>query len=628
MMKRMLALLLAAMLLLGAWALSAAAEDGQRVTVLFTHDMHSHFEPVPAEDGGTHSGFARLKTLVDRERAKGDVLLLDGGDFSMGTLYQAVYATDAAELTMMAELSYDATTIGNHEFDYRGVGMANMLNTAVENAEREGLTLPALLNANIDWSTVKDEGGEALRAAMENYGAKPAVMLECSGVKVGVFGVMGVDSQDCAPLAPVDFIDVTECAKQQVAQLQAEGAELIVCLSHSGVWDEAERSEDELLAQAVPEIDLIISGHTHTRLDAPIVHGTTYIASCGDYIQNLGRIVLERDGDHWRAAEYALIPTDDSVPEDAAIAEKVLEYRDRVSENYLAQFGYTYEQVLCQNPGNLVSEREMLADAMVSAVKAAEGDDYVPVSLAVVPAGIIRAELPEGDVRTSDAYNVLSLGIGADGVPGYPLVSVYLTGRELQDVAEVDVSVSKIMTGTNLYPSGAGWEYMPNRLILSRVTDVWLYDENGEKVEPEAEKLYRVVADLYSAQLLGTVKSKSFGLLSLEPKDASGALIADFEQHIIHKQDGSEVKSWAALADYLYAMGGGDGTGSIDAMYQQPVGRIVVSEAKGIGDHLKNPGRIWYVIAGAVAALAVIIVVIVLAVRAVVRVCRRRKAKK
>lgn len=615
-MKRFLSLLCALLMALSLCA-PAFAAPARSVTILFTHDMHSHLSAQP-EGEGMRGGFARLKTLVDREKAAaGDALLLDAGDFSMGTLYQAVYETDASELTMMAHLGFAATTIGNHEFDYRGQGMAGMLRTALKNAEAEQVQLPAMVVSNIDWQSVNSADGEAFQSAMAEYGAKERTMLECSGVKVGVFGVMGKDSLDCAPLSPVKFTDIIEAAKVQVKALKDEGAELIVCLSHSGLWDDPEKSEDELLAKAVPEIDLIISGHTHSTLEKPIIHGTTAIASCGEYTMNLGRIVLEENGARWAVKDYALLPTTDDVAEDAGILEKLACYRERVNENYLSRFGYDFDQVLCQNPGGLRSERDLLSDAVMEAVKAAEGDAYEPVAMAVVPSGVIRGELPVGDVTTSDAFNILSLGIGPDRVPGYPLVSVYLTGRELYDLAEVDASVSSIMGGTNLYPSGGGWKMGTNRLILSRVTDVWLYDENGQKVQPEKDRLYRVVADLYSGQMLGAVKSKSFGLLSLEPKDKNGQLITDFEQHIIRKPDGSELKAWAALADYLHAMG------TVDAKYQQPTERIVRGEST-MSERFSHVGRIWYVIAGVVAALLMLLAVLFIAVRAVVRQVRRR----
>ena len=259
---------------------------------------------------------------------------------------------------------------------------------------------------------------------------------------------------------------------------------------------------------------------------------------------------------------------------------------------------------------------------MTAAVQAAEGENYEPVAMAVVPSGVIRGTRPKGEVTTSDAFNILSLGIGPDRVPGYPLVSGYLTGRELYDLAEVDASVSSLMGGTKLYPSGGGWEYKTNRLILSRVSDVWLYDENDRKVDVEEDKLYRVVADLYSGQMLGAVKSSSFGLLSLEPKDKDGKIITDFEQHIIHQADGNEVKAWAALADYLTSF-----EGSIPARYEQPSGRIVVSRAESLGEHFVHAGRIWYVIAAAAAALLALMTALALAVRWLVRKLRRRGKK-
>lgn len=619
--KRTAALLMILMLLLSLIS-PAAAQETQEVCILFTHDMHSHLSPQP-EGNGTRGGFARLKTLIDREtEAAGDALVLDAGDFSMGTLYQAVYETDASELTMMAHLGYDATTIGNHEFDYRGQGMAGMLEAALHNAQKENVQLPKMLIANIDWSTVSNEDGRVFQTAMENYGAQENMLFECSGVTVGVFGVMGKDSLACAPLPPVQFTDIIGAAKVQVAELKKQGAEMIVCLSHSGLWDDPAKSEDELLAKAVPEIDLIISGHTHTTLDKPIVHGSTHIVSCGEYTMNLGKIVLSRDGERWTAKEYELLPTTDDVAGDETLEAKLAEYRGRVSQNYLSHFGYTFDQVLTRNPGGLQSERDLLADAFMEAVKAAEGDEYIPVAMTVVPSGVIRGTLPEGDVTTSDAFNILSLGIGPDRIPGYPLVSVYLTGRELYDLAEVDASVSSLMGGTNLYPSGGGWEYKTNRLILSRVYDVWLYDENGERAAIEEDQLYRVVADLYSGQMLGAVKSSSFGLLSLEPKDKDGNVITDYEAYIVRDREGNEVKAWAALADYLTSFGG-----EIPARYQQPTERIVRSKADGIGEYFAHAGRIWYVIAAVIAVVILLVILMVLLVRFLVRRIRRHGRK-
>lgn len=125
------------------------------LTILFTHDTHDHFLPSPAEGGGEYGGYTRLATLLKQERAAAAadtaygangraVVTLDGGDFSMGSLFQTVYATEAPELRALGAMGYDVTTLGNHEFDYRASGLADMLNAAAASGE----VLPALVQAN------------------------------------------------------------------------------------------------------------------------------------------------------------------------------------------------------------------------------------------------------------------------------------------------------------------------------------------------------------------------------------------------------------------------------------------------------------------------------------------------
>ena len=113
---------------------SFPVEDGERLlTVLFTHDTHDHFYP----DASGVGGYTRLATLLRRERgnSSGAVVTVDGGDFSMGSLFQTVYSTDAPELRALGAMDYDVVTFGNHEFDYRPQGLADMLNAAKEAEE-------------------------------------------------------------------------------------------------------------------------------------------------------------------------------------------------------------------------------------------------------------------------------------------------------------------------------------------------------------------------------------------------------------------------------------------------------------------------------------------------------------
>ena len=142
--RRVSAFLLAALLLCAALPALASAPQ-HKITVLFTHDLHSHFLPQSNGRGGESGGYARLKTALDRERkANPNALTLDGGDFSIGSLIQTLYTTQGAELRTMGALGYDAVTAGNHEFDHTGTGFAEMLNAVVDSGDK----VPALLMAN------------------------------------------------------------------------------------------------------------------------------------------------------------------------------------------------------------------------------------------------------------------------------------------------------------------------------------------------------------------------------------------------------------------------------------------------------------------------------------------------
>ena len=219
--RRISALLLALVLLCSLGAIPAGALSPYpafETIILFTHDLHSHFLPQPAEDGGESGGYARLKTAIDAEKEKyPDALLLDGGDFSIGSLIQTLYATQAAELRTMGALGYDATTIGNHEFDHTGTGFARMLTAAVESSD----TVPAVLEANYrpaDSNPDKD----FIQKAMDNYGVQETMLLERGGVTYGIFGLMGVDADECAPTSGFAREDAVQAAKRCVTSLKEQ----------------------------------------------------------------------------------------------------------------------------------------------------------------------------------------------------------------------------------------------------------------------------------------------------------------------------------------------------------------------------------------------------------------------
>ncbi len=136
-----------------------------------------------------------------------------------------------------------------------------------------------------------------------------------------------------------------------------------------------------------------------------------------------------------------------------------------------------------------------------------------PHTVSVTADGVLRANLPAGGITTAAmAFDVLSMGVGEDGTSGFPLVAVYLTGKELKAAMEVDASVTPIMPAAQLYMSGAEYWFNTRRMFFNRVYDAELtdvtFDESGTEnaYEIDDNALYRVVTGMYSAQMLGTVK--------------------------------------------------------------------------------------------------------------------------
>ena len=650
-----LALLLAALCALPVGAVAEGCTQETNVTtILFTHDLHSHFLPQPTAEGGESGGYARLKTVIDGERAMNpDALLVDGGDFSIGSLIQTLYTTQAAELRTMGAMGYDAVTIGNHEFDHKGVGFAEMLNSAkaaqmaamglltdsqypprnleAYQAQYGPLTLalPALLEAN--YAPADDNPDRAfIRSAMEDYGVTDCMTLERGGVTYGLFGLMGVDSDECAPTSGFTRTDAAKAAKRCVETLKGEGAEIIVCLSHSGTGDSLASSEDEELAKAVDGIDVIVSGHTHSTLAEPLVVNDTYIVSSGPYCQNLGSLTFSwDDGGEKRLLDYRLIPIDETVAENPEIAGLVEQWKDMVGETYLARYGLTYDEVLTRSdydlntPASAVQENNglgtLVSDAFLWAdrtLNAAYADS--PHTVSVTADGVLRANLPAGDLTAAMAFDVLSMGVGEDGTSGFPLVAVYLTGKELKAAMEVDASVTPIMPAAQLYMSGAKYAFNTKRMFFNRVygaalTDV-TFDESGtgNAYEIDDNALYRVVTGMYSAQMLGTVKSKSMGLLSLEPKQANGTPVTDFADCILYDANGNELKEWYALAAYLEQFGE-DG---LPDRYADPAnGCKQVSDSFAPGQLLAGWNGITWVVLGIVLLILALILLLIRSLR-------------
>lgn len=630
--RRVSAFLLSILLLCTLLPALAASPRENTTTVLFTHDLHSHFLPQPDGTGGESGGYARLKTALDRERAAHpDALTLDGGDFSIGSLIQTLYTTQGAELRTMGALGYDAATVGNHEFDHKGTGFAAMLNAVAASGD----PAPALLMAN--YKPANDNPDKLdIQRAMAAYNVRDYMLLERGGITYGIFGLMGVDSHSCAPSSGFALGDMVSNAQRCVDALEEQGAQFIICLSHSGTNEKKKLSEDEQLAEKVKGIDLIVSGHTHTTLEEPILVGDTYIVSAGPYCGNLGAITLSwtEDGNK-TLTDYHLTPIDETLPEDGEIASMVERWKRLVGGTYLGRYGLTYDEVLTRTDFDLPTPEsgvqsgnslgELVADAFLWAVWNLEADAPNADTVSVTADGVLRAPLAKGEITTSMAFDVLSMGVGNDDTSGFPLVGVYLTGKELKAAAEVDASVTPLMPAAQLYMSGITYNFNTHRMFFNRVTEALLVEPDldrdlGGGLWPiEDDRLYRVVTGMYSAQMLGTVKSKSLGLLSLEPKMADGSPVTDFEACILRDENGNEIKEWYALAAYLQSFG----EEGVPSRYGRPNGdgRKVVSHSWNPVELVKNLN--W--IGGAALVVLAVVVVLVIFLLRWLRSARKRR---
>lgn len=617
----------------------AKSESKKELDVLFTHDLHSHLELFQTQvEGklGEYGGVARLQTLILKQREKNpNTLLVDGGDFSMGTLFQTIYEEQAPELRVMGLMGYDATTMGNHEFDYRTSGLVQMIKSATDSKD----PLPAMVVCNIDWSKNNQKQSQ-LRDAFSQLKLKDYIIVQKGEVKIGITGVFGKDALSCAPTCDLKFNDPVKYVQATVKKMKAkEDPDLIVCLSHSGTWADPEQSEDELLAKKVPDLDLIVSGHTHSRMKKPIVHGNTAIVSCGEYGETLGNLHFkQKAGGRWKITDFRCIPVTKDINPDPAMERIIKTYIDRINQDFLCKYGYTKEQIIAMNPYEFSSVLDVneihkghslgniIADSYIYAATKALGSEGDPIDMAVVPSGTIRDTYYKGNLTVSDIFTSYSLGIGPDQVPGYPLISAYLTGAELKTAVEIDASLSDMMTSARLYWSGLNFSFGPKRMMLNKVTDVYQV-KDGVKKELSNDRLYHVVVDLYSAQMLSAVTDLSHGVLSLVPKDKNGVPIQDFEKQIIYDGD-RELKAWVSIIQYMSSFPKNENqVPTVIPKYQGPEQRKIVVES-GFWSSVFHPNKYGALIMGAVAGALVVLAAVVTIIIVCVKKCRRKRKMK
>ncbi|KJD34573.1 5'-nucleotidase [Tamlana nanhaiensis] len=264
-----------------------------KITILHTNDVHSHIDAFGPEDGrnANKGGVARRATLIDNYRKENpNTLLLDAGDIFQGTPYFNYYGGEL-EFKLMSKLKYDASTIGNHDFD-NGI---------------DGL-YAQLPHANFDFICANYD----FKNTVIDTHVKPYEVFVKDGIKIGVFG-LGIELDGLvAPnmFKETKYLDPVEIAQDMTRTLKEnEHCDLVICLSHLGYHykNNSSKISDLKLAAATKNIDLIIGGHTHTFLPKPTVAKNidgknVLVNQVGCYGLYLGKIDFYFDTDKNKSA--------------------------------------------------------------------------------------------------------------------------------------------------------------------------------------------------------------------------------------------------------------------------------------------------------------------------------------
>ncbi len=588
-------------------ASSLKAEE-KTITFIHTNDLHSHFIPFAPEldyfennPGAekTAGGWARIATIIKQEKQKRNnpVFTVDAGDYTMGSLFHMLAREESFEMALMKKMGYDVITLGNHEFDLYPDGLAQMIKTA---HRKKALPEVVFSSALFNPENPKDD---TLEEVFKSGLVKPYIIKERDGVRIAFFGIMGKGAAGDAPFAsPVKFKNPIEVSREMVRILrEEEKADIIVCLSHSGL-SRGTRSEDEDLAKEVPGIDIIVSGHSHTKLNEPIISGNTIIVQSGSYGQDVGILDITFKNGKTALKNYTLTRTDSSIPDDPAIKSMITSFIEMINSRVLKAYGLTYTGIIGRTGFDLLklnSESTMgnlLADAIRWQANRYDYNREDPVTktrIGIKANGVIRDSLiagHTGKITVADLFRTLPLGIGVDNTMGYPITTCYVYAYEIKRALEVVTSVYPLKGSSYFMQiSGVKFRYNPRRVIFDRVTSIEIETENGEYIPLDYSKsnreLYRVASNIYESAFLKMIGSFTYNILEIIPKDREGnpmERLADFRIDADKsKPEVQELKEWVAIMDYLRSFEDrtGDGLPDIPERYREPEGRIIMESS-------------------------------------------------
>jgi 5'-nucleotidase/UDP-sugar diphosphatase len=418
---------------------SFAYADRKEIRIMYLNDFHGFAEPYkPFGSDEMLGGIAYLASKVNSLRSEKPSLLLAAGDMMQGNNW-ANLSQGESVIEFMNAMKFDAMVLGNHEFDFG----QDILKKRILEA-----SFP-VLGANV----------EGLN------GLKPYVVREISGVRIGIIGVVTENtpvSTHPRNVGGLKFIKVDETVKKYEEELQ-DVTDILIVLSHIG------HAGDRTLAEKAKGIDIIVGGHSHTRVPSPVMVGNTIILQAWEHAKALGVLdITVEDGKikrfYGRLEEIK--PVQDGEDKDImAIVEK---YRNNVD----AAMNETIGEAGVDLDGENVRTKETnLGDYIADIMKNASGAD-----IALINGGGIRTSIKKGEVKVKDVYSVLPFD-------NY-IVAIKLTGRQIREA--IEHGVSAVEKGEGRFPqvSGLTFKYLTLSKPGERTKEILV---NGKALEPDRE---------------------------------------------------------------------------------------------------------------------------------------------
>jgi len=561
----------------------------QDLVILHTNDLHSHingfapetdYSPLTLNDDDTKGGFARIAGLIDEQKQVygSKLLVVDAGDFLMGTLFQTLETKTGFQLHLMKKMGYDIVALGNHEFDFGPNTLAQIIENNINLGE-----IPQVVNSN--YIPEKDGSDSKFSRLFDNGRILRYSVIEKNGFRIGVFALLGKAANEAIPgYLNVRFDENKRVAKRIAAHLKnVEKVDLVIALSHSGVTDKGKkgwRGEDYDLAKAVDDIDIVISGHTHTELPSIVYAGKGIVVQTGSMGINVGKLEISFDSNKRPNVKYQLIAVDDKILGDSDLQRVIDKKSEEIQQLLSSEVNIDLTKPILETTFPLTLDDRIpgqsnLGPFVSDAVYYTLRDIFKnPVDMTVVATGVIRQNIEVGKTgmqNVNDLFHLMPLGIGENTLPGSPLGKIYVTGNELKKIMELILTVYHSKRDYYLFSTGMNIKYDPNKGLFRKISEMTIgTEETGYRnisFSAKDKTLYSIAANKYILSFIGAIKKMSFGLVNVTSKDSTGNVI-DGDRLLIdadsQKPGIQEVKEWLSLIEYVRSFPDRNGNGIPD----------------------------------------------------------------